>query len=57
MITDLAEMIESPRTVVIIPALDEAHSIGKVVTAIPGEWVDEIIVVDKRCRQKPCSMG
>ena len=30
---------------VIIPALNEAASIGKVITAIP-KWVDEIVVVD-----------
>jgi glycosyltransferase involved in cell wall biosynthesis len=36
---------------VIIPALNEASSIGKVITAIP-KWVDEIIVVDNGSTDK-----
>jgi glycosyltransferase involved in cell wall biosynthesis len=39
---------DKPETVVIIPALNEEHSIGEVVTALPGRWIDEVIVVDKR---------
>jgi len=34
-----------PRITVVIPALDEADSVGKVVEAIP-RWVDRVIVVD-----------
>ncbi len=35
-----------PRVSVIIPALNEEKSIAPVITAIPREWVDEVIVVD-----------
>ncbi len=38
-------MKRSAKISVIIPALNEAASIGKVLDAIPG-WVDEVIVVD-----------
>ncbi len=38
-------MIHEQTVNVIIPALNEALSVGKVIAAIP-EWVDEIIVVD-----------
>lgn len=34
------------RTTVIIPALNEAGAIGRVVEEVPADWVDEIIVVD-----------
>lgn len=35
-----------PSVRVIIPALNEAASIQKVLGALPAEWVDEVIVVD-----------
>jgi glycosyltransferase involved in cell wall biosynthesis len=35
-----------PKTVVIIPAFNEENAVGKVVRAIPKEWVDKIIVVN-----------
>ena len=41
---------------VIIPALNEERSIGKVIRAIP-EWVDEIIVVDNGSSDKTKSVA
>ena len=41
---------------VIIPALNEAASIGKVITAIP-KWTDEIIVVDNGSTDKTCDVA
>ena len=38
-------MRDTARVSVVIPALDEARSIGKVLEAVPG-WVDEVIVAD-----------
>lgn len=38
-------MRDHARVSVIIPALDEARSIGKVLEAIP-DWVDEVVVAD-----------
>ncbi len=38
--------MKRPRIAAIIPVLDEEEAIGAVVTAIPREWVDEIVVVD-----------
>jgi glycosyltransferase involved in cell wall biosynthesis len=35
-----------PRIAAVIPVLDEAASIGRVVRAVPRHWVDEVIVVD-----------
>lgn len=37
---------------VIIPAFNEEHSIGKVITDIPKELVHEIIVVDNACTDR-----
>ncbi len=34
------------KIVVVIPAFNEEHSVGKVVRDIPKHWVDEVIVVD-----------
>jgi glycosyltransferase involved in cell wall biosynthesis len=34
------------KTVVIIPAFNEENAVGKVVKAIPKDWVDKIIVVN-----------
>lgn len=39
------EMRDNARIAVIIPALNEGDSIGKVIAAIPG-WVDDIVVMD-----------
>jgi len=38
-------MLNNKRVSVVIPALNEEQSIGKVVAAVPA-WVDEILVVD-----------
>ena len=38
-------MRDNARVSVVIPALDEARSIGKVLEAIP-DWVDEVVVAD-----------
>ena len=35
-----------PKVLVIIPAFNEAESIGKVVEDIPKEWVQEVVVVN-----------
>lgn len=37
---------EQPKVLVIIPAFNEAESIGKVVEDIPKEWVQEVVVVN-----------
>jgi glycosyltransferase involved in cell wall biosynthesis len=34
------------RTAAIIPVLDEEGAIGRVVAAVPPNWVDEVVVVD-----------
>lgn len=34
------------RIAVVIPAFNEEHAIGKVLSEIPTEWVDEVVVVD-----------
>lgn len=39
-------MVKTPFIVVIIPAYNEENSVGKVVNDIPGELVQEIIVVN-----------
>ena len=39
-------MHHNPKISVIIPALDEEESIGQVLNDIPGEIVEEVIVVD-----------
>jgi glycosyltransferase involved in cell wall biosynthesis len=40
------EPLKRPHIAAIIPVLDEAGAIGQVVAALPGDWVDEVIVVD-----------
>lgn len=40
--------MSKPNISVIIPAFNEEKSIGKVVEAIPKEWVDQVIVVNNR---------
>lgn len=49
--------MQNVRTVVIIPAHNEAHSIGHVVRAIPQEIVTEIIVVDNGSRDKTAEVA
>jgi glycosyltransferase involved in cell wall biosynthesis len=38
--------VKRPRVAAIIPVLDEEGAIGTVVTAVPRDWVDQVIVVD-----------
>jgi glycosyltransferase involved in cell wall biosynthesis len=40
------------RTAVIIPVLDEEGAIGPVLAAMPGGWVDQVIVVDGGSRDR-----
>ena len=44
-------MRSNKKIAVIIPALNEELSIGKVITDIP-DWVDDIIVVDNGSKDK-----
>lgn len=39
-------MPERPRVLVVIPAFNEARSIGRVIGDLPAELVDEVVVVD-----------
>ena len=40
------------RTAAIIPVLDEEGAIGRVVAAVPLNWVDEVVVVDGGSRDR-----
>ena len=44
--------MKRPRIAAIIPVLDEEGAIGQVVAAVPGDWVDEVIVVDGASRDR-----
>ena len=46
------EPVSRPRIAAIIPVLDEEGAIGRVVAAMPREWVDEIVVVDGGSRDR-----
>lgn len=46
-----------PKIIVIIPAFNEEQSIGKVVTAIPRNWVSEIIVVDNNSSDRTATQA
>jgi glycosyltransferase involved in cell wall biosynthesis len=46
------EPVNRPRIAAIIPVLDEEGAIGTVVSAIPRDWVDEVIVVDGGSRDR-----
>jgi glycosyltransferase involved in cell wall biosynthesis len=41
-----------PRIAAIIPVLDEVGAIGRVLAAVPRDWVDEVIVVDGGSRDR-----
>jgi glycosyltransferase involved in cell wall biosynthesis len=41
-----------PRVAAIIPVIDEAGAIGRVIRGIPRDWVDEIIAVDGGSRDR-----
>ena len=42
---------------VIIPALNEAGAIGRVVEEVPADWVDEVIVVDNGSSDKTAEVA
>jgi glycosyltransferase involved in cell wall biosynthesis len=41
-----------PRIAAIIPVLDEEGAIAPVLAAMPGEWIDEVIIVDGGSRDR-----
>ena len=43
--------------IVIMPALNEAESIGKVIAAIPRDWVSEIVVADNGSTDKTAQVA
>jgi len=43
-------MLDDQKVTVMIPALDEADSIGAVVSALPRDLIDEVVVVDNGSR-------
>jgi glycosyltransferase involved in cell wall biosynthesis len=45
-------MIKKPKIAVIIPAYNEEQSIGKVVKAVPKDWVEEVVVVSNNSKDK-----
>jgi glycosyltransferase involved in cell wall biosynthesis len=46
-----------PRIAAIIPVLDEEGAIGPVLTAIPRDWVDEVVVVDGGSRDRTVAVA
>ena len=51
------EPVKQPRVAAIIPVLDEEGAIGPVVTAIPRDWIDEVIVVDGGSRDRTVAVA
>ena len=51
------EPVTRQRIAAIIPVLDEEGAIGQVVTAIPRDWIDEIIVVDGASRDRTVAVA
>jgi len=51
------EPVKQPRIAAIIPVLDEEGAIGSVVTAIPRDWIDEVIVVDGGSRDRTVAVA
>jgi glycosyltransferase involved in cell wall biosynthesis len=49
--------LKRPRIAAIIPVLDEEGAIGSVVTAIPRDWVDQVIVVDGGSRDRTVAVA
>jgi glycosyltransferase involved in cell wall biosynthesis len=49
--------VKQPRIAAIIPVLDEEGAIGSVVTAIPRDWIDEVIVVDGGSRDRTVAVA
>ena len=46
-----------PRIAAVIPVLDEEGAIGSVLAAMPGEWIDEVIVVDGGSRDRTVAVA
>ena len=46
-----------PRIAAVIPVLDEEGAIGSVLAAMPGEWIDEVIVVDGGSRDRTLAVA
>jgi len=51
------EPVTQRRIAAIIPVLDEEGAIGQVVTAIPRDWIDDIIVVDGGSRDRTVAVA
>jgi glycosyltransferase involved in cell wall biosynthesis len=49
--------VKQPRIAAIVPVLDEEGAIGPVVTAIPRDWIDEVIVVDGGSRDRTVAVA
>jgi len=48
---------ERPCIVAIIPVFEEEGAIGAVVAAMPGDWVDEVVVVDGGSRDRTAAVA
>jgi glycosyltransferase involved in cell wall biosynthesis len=46
-----------PRIAAVIPVLDEEGAIGPVLAAMPGEWIDEVIIVDGGSRDRTVTVA
>jgi glycosyltransferase involved in cell wall biosynthesis len=46
-----------PRIAAVIPVVDEEGAIGPVLAAMPGEWIDEVIVVDGGSRDRTIAVS
>lgn len=46
-----------PRIAAVIPVLDEEGAIGSVLAAMPGEWIDEVVVVDGGSRDRTVAVA
>jgi glycosyltransferase involved in cell wall biosynthesis len=46
-----------PRIAAVIPVLDEEGAIGPVIAAMPGEWIDQVIVVDGGSRDRTVAVA
>jgi glycosyltransferase involved in cell wall biosynthesis len=49
--------VKRPRIAAIIPVLEEEGAIGLVVTAMPRDWVDQVIVVDGGSRDQTVAVA
>jgi glycosyltransferase involved in cell wall biosynthesis len=51
------ELVKRSRIAAVIPVLDEEGAIGPVVSAIPSDWVDEVVVVDGGSRDRTVAIA